>query len=193
MRSWLKWGLPLALVVLLGAAGGGVLLAQNVYGDSAGGPQEMQPVHPADPVATPITSPLGIKYTADAAAHPDQPTIQLLLDNHFNSINSRSYDLWKSTVVSSKWAELPYPKWMAAYDTTEDMDWTVQRIDPGPDGSLLVLLTFISTQDLSDAPAQLREKCVTWNVVYPLIVEGRNFRLDTSKLPNSALLGPCKQ
>ena len=31
MRSWFKWGLPLASVVLLGAAGGGVLLAENVY------------------------------------------------------------------------------------------------------------------------------------------------------------------
>ncbi|MFI0463722.1 hypothetical protein ACH347_06545 [Saccharopolyspora sp. 5N102] len=190
MRSWLKWGIPLAIVVLLGAAGGGVLLSQYVYRDT-----------PADQLSSTTTEPgsgmtstLGIVYTPDAAAHPDLPTVQDLLDNHFRSINDKNYDRWKSTVVRSKWLELPKDKWMANYDTTRDFDWTVHRIDPGPDGSLLVMLTFRSNQALEDAPAQAKSTCVTWNVVYPLVLDEmrQGLRLDTSKLPNSALFKPCE-
>jgi hypothetical protein len=184
----LKWGLPLAVVVLLGAAGGGVLLAQYVYRD----PLAQSHSEPPSQQTATVKSPFGITYTADAAAHPDQKAVQFLLDNHFRSINGRSYDLWKSTVVPAKWQELPEDKWFESYGTTEDLDVTVQRIDPGPDDSLLVMLTFMSTQAKEDAPPQLPEECVLWNVVYPLVAEtGTDLRLDTSKLPNSALLHQC--
>ncbi|MEV0705505.1 hypothetical protein AB0I53_47395 [Saccharopolyspora sp. NPDC050389] len=190
MRSWLKWGIPLAIVVLLGAAGGGVLLSQYVYRDAFLAQRSDASPEPDGK----ITSPLGIVYTPDAAIHPDQPNVQALLDNHFRSINDRSYDLWKSTVVPSKWLELPKDKWVDSYGTTRDFGWTVQRIDPGPDGSLLVMLTFMSNQAPEDAPPQAKSTCVTWNVVYPLVLDEtrQGLRLDTSKLPNSALFKPCK-
>jgi hypothetical protein len=188
VRSWLKWGLPLAIVVLLGAGGGGVLLAQYVYRDPLTRSQSQPPGERTET----IKSPFGITYTADAASHPDQKVVQYLLDNHFRSINGRSYDLWKSTVVPAKWSELPEDKWFESYGTTEDFDVTVQRIDPGADDSLLVMLTFMSRQAIENAPPQLPEECVLWHVVYPLVAEtGIDLRLDTSKLPNSALIHPC--
>ncbi|MEU5848724.1 hypothetical protein [Saccharopolyspora shandongensis] len=190
MRSWLKWGIPLAIVVLLGAAGGGVLLSQYVYRDTALAQR-------ADVTPEPGgggRSPWGIVYTAGAAAHPDLAAVQALLDNHFRSINEKNYDLWKSTVVRSKWLELPKDKWTTSYDTARDFELTVHRIDPGPDGALLVMLTFRSNQAIEDAPAQAKSTCVTWNVVYPLVLDetGQGLRLDTSKLPNSALFKPCE-
>ncbi|MGW3470153.1 hypothetical protein ACWDKQ_17215 [Saccharopolyspora sp. NPDC000995] len=190
MRSWFKWGLPLASVVLLGAAGGGVLLAENVY------PRTLsQQNSQGSQLADSVKSPIGIVYTPDAAASPDLTGVQSLLDLHFSSINERNYDRWKSTVVPEKWRELPKDKWFDSYDTTHDFGWTVHRIDQGADGSLLVMLTFMSTQGLEDAPPQLKATCVAWNVVYPLVLDdaGRSFRLDTSKLPNSALLDYCNQ
>ncbi|MBB5152904.1 hypothetical protein [Saccharopolyspora phatthalungensis] len=192
MRSWLKWGLPLAIVVLLGAAGGGMLLAQYVYRDPSSQPLDQT----SPPAVQTVKSALGIIYTPDAAAHPDRQTVQLLLDDHFRSINMKSYDLWKSTVVPAKWRELPREKWFDNYGTTRDFDWTVQRIDPAPDKSLLVLLTFRSNQAKEDAPPELPETCVTWNVAYPVVVDpetGNGLRLDTSKLPNSALFRRCQQ
>ncbi|MCI2421457.1 hypothetical protein MOQ72_28885 [Saccharopolyspora sp. K220] len=190
MRSWLKWGLPLALVVLLGAAGGGVLLAQYVYRD----PQSQQQPSTLGQPAAAVTSPLGIVYTSDAAAHPDYQAVQALLDQHFDSINRQQYERWQDTVVPAKWKELPKGEWLNAYDTTRDEGWTVQRIDPGPDDSLLVLLTFRSNQAIEDAPPQLKATCVLWNVVYPVVVDAgtsSGLRLDTGKLPNSALFRRC--
>ncbi|MGP4016474.1 hypothetical protein [Saccharopolyspora sp. 5N708] len=189
MRSWLKWGLPLAVVVLLCAAGGGVYLARYVYRD-AQAQQQRQP----NPLAAPVTSPLGIVYTPDAVAHPDHQAVLALLDQHFDSINKADYDRWKDTVVPAKWQELPRDEWLRDYDTTHDSEWTVQRIDPGPDDSLLVMLTFRSNQGIEDAPPQLPATCVIWNVVYPLVPDdgtSSGLRLDTSKLPNSALLRRC--
>ncbi|GAA0532897.1 hypothetical protein GCM10011581_17660 [Saccharopolyspora subtropica] len=185
MRSWFTWGLALSVVVLLAAVGGGVLLAREVY--------SVPPVEQPQSQAQSIRSPLGITYSADAAAHPDFAQIDLLLGNHFNSINTKSYDLWKSTVVPSKWDELPEQRWRQSYGSTEDRQMMVHRIERGPDDSLLVMLTFMSTQDKSQAPPQLRETCIVWNVVYPVVVYDRTLRLDTDKLPNSALLDRCRQ
>ncbi|MER7082674.1 hypothetical protein [Saccharopolyspora kobensis] len=192
MRSWVKWGLPVSIVVLLAGAGGGVVLAENFYrGPERSGSTKFQPT---DEVVS-VTSPGGVDYTRGAAGHPDQQAVMVLLDNHFRSINDRDYDLWKSTVVESKWDELPEAKWNQAYGTTEDLDMKVHRIDPGPDGSLLAMLTFKSHQSPEDAPPDMPYRCLEWNLVYPMVItdSGRSLRLDTSKLPNSALRAACQE
>ncbi|GAA4613832.1 hypothetical protein [Saccharopolyspora hordei] len=194
MRSWVKWGLPVSIVVLLAGAGGGVVLADQVYREPVRGNVPEVPPETAEP-AVAVESPGGVKYTAGAAQHPDQRAVMVVLDNHFRSINTRNYDLWKSTVVPSKWAELPKDKWMRDYGSTEDLDMTVHRIDTGPDGSLAVLLTFKSFQEVEHAPANVPSTCLEWNLVYPMVLDesGRSLRLDTSKLPNSALVQECRE
>ncbi|WP_139274121.1 hypothetical protein [Saccharopolyspora flava] len=189
MRSWLKWGIPLAVVVLLAAGGGGVLLAQNVYDTERD--QRVLAVQGA-PAQQGVVSRSGVEYTPDAAAYPDQRIIEGLLDNYFDGINRKNYELWKSTVPPSKWRELPQSKWTEAYDTTRDYEIKVHRIDPGQDRSALVMLSFKSEQSLEDAPPQVKATCVAWNVVYPVVVdEHGNAVLDISKLPNSAIAERC--
>ncbi|MER7011547.1 hypothetical protein ABT324_08990 [Saccharopolyspora sp. NPDC000359] len=192
MRSWVKWGLPVSVVALLAGAGGGVVLAEQVYREPV---PTNAPSQPAGDPGWAVRSVEGVLYTTGAVEHPDQREVQKLLDNHFRSINTRDYDLWKSTVVPSKWDELPRDKWSEAYDSTEDIDIVVHRLDPGPDGALLALLTFKSIQDPRDAPPDMPYPCLEWNLVYPMVVtdSGRSLRLDTSKLPNSALRRPCEQ
>ncbi|MDA3629520.1 hypothetical protein [Saccharopolyspora oryzae] len=188
MRSWVKWGLPVSVLALLAGGGGGVLLAETYYREPAR-PQAEQ----GEDVAQSVESPEGVVYMPGALEHPDQREVQRLLDDHFRSINTRNYDLWKSTVVRSKWDELPKAKWLTAYGTTDDLDIAVHRIDPGPDGSLLALLTFKSYQTPDAAPPDMPVGCLDWNLVYPMVVDesGKSLRLDTSKLPNSALRKPC--
>ncbi|MDI2031667.1 hypothetical protein QFW96_23770 [Saccharopolyspora sp. TS4A08] len=187
MRSWLKWGIPLAVVVLLAAGGGGVLLAQNVYY----GERPRATSNGVSPQRG-LVSRSGVEYTPDAAAFPDQRIIEGLLDNYFDGINRKNYELWKSTVPPSKWRELPQSKWTEAYDTTRDYEIKVHRIDPGQDRSALVMLSFKSEQSLEDAPPQVKATCVSWNVVYPVVVdENGNAVLDISKLPNSAIAERC--
>ncbi|TWF91679.1 hypothetical protein [Saccharopolyspora dendranthemae] len=190
MRTWLKWGIPLAVVVLLAAGGGGVLLAQQVYDDQYG--QRDQGVVPVPGTLQKKVSRSGVEYAPDAAAYPDQKIIEGLLDNYFDGINRKNYELWKSTVPPSKWRELPQSKWTDAYDSTRDLEMKVHRIDPGQDRSAIVMLSFKSEQDLEDAPPQLKAECVHWDVVYPVVVdENGNAVLDISKLPNSAIMTPC--
>ncbi|MDA3648927.1 hypothetical protein LZ318_26140 [Saccharopolyspora indica] len=193
MRSWVKWGLPVSVVVLLAGAGGGAVLADGLYRGPTRSVSTTKFESTDEVVA--MNSPGGVAYTQGAAQHPDQQSVMLLLDNHFRSINDRDYDLWKSTVVESKWDELPEAKWRDAYGSTTDLDMKVHRIDPGPDGSLLAMLTFRSHQDVEAAPPDMPYRCLEWNLVYPMVVidSGRSLRLDTSKLPNSALRAACQE
>lgn len=193
MRSWLKWGIPLAVVVLLAAGGGGVLLAQQVYyGERESRSPGIESAPGVVGVAQQKVSRSGVEYSPDAAAYPDQRIIEGLLDNYFDGINRRNYELWKSTVPPSKWRELPLNKWNDDYGSTTDFDMKVHRIDPGQDRSALVMLSFKSDQDIADAPPQAKARCVQWDVVYPVVVdEAGNAVLDISRLPNSATAVPC--
>ena len=191
VRSWLKWGIPLSVVVFLAAgAGGGAVLARFLA--SGEGDQRAHGVPSVRADQQPVVSRSGVEYSPDAAAYPDQRIIEGLLDNYFDGINRKNYELWKSTVPPSKWRELPQSKWFDAYDSTRDRDVQVHRIDPGQDRSALVMLSFKSEQDLEDAPPQVKARCVQWAVVYPVVVdENGNAVLDISKLPNSAIAVPC--
>ena len=183
-HSWLKWGVPIAVLVLLAAGAGGVA-AQRFY--------------PGDPV--PISLPgipaeensefATIELTPDAQAHPDHEDVSWTLRMHFNAINTRRYETWKATVVAAKQQQLPEDKWLEEYSTTRDAAIKVHRIEPGPKDSLRILMTFVSTQNPDDAPAGLKASCLRWRVVYPMVVDSGAFRLDTSSLPGSALAVPC--
>lgn len=180
-RTWLKRVFPAVVAVLLvGVAGG--LLARSAYRTSAGAPEQTS--------STPPSS--GITFSPDAATHPDHERVRWLLETHFNAINFRQYDTWKTTVVPEKWQELPRDKWMREYRTTRDSDIVVHRIEPGDGNSLQVLLTFTSTQDPADAPAELPLACVRWQVVYSLVDAPAGIRLDTSKLPGNTLVSRCE-
>ncbi|WP_344131670.1 hypothetical protein [Saccharopolyspora halophila] len=185
--GWLKWGIPLGLVVLLAAAFGGAVLAQREYGAAAASAERSGD----EPVEDRISR-SGVAYSPDAAAYPDQRIIEGLLDNYFDSINHKNYELWRSTVPPSKWKELPKGQWHEAYDSTRDYDIRVDRIDPAKDRSALVMMSFKSEQDLEDAPPEVKSRCVQWNVVYPVVLSGNgSAQLDISKLPNSSIAAPC--
>lgn len=180
-HPWLVRGVPAAVVVLLVAAATGfaVRMARSDSPLPADGPRSPAPVSPV------------VEFSQDAFQYPDSARVRQVLQLHFDSINFKSYDQWRATVVEAKKQELPEPKWRDEYATTRDSEIVVQRIEPAPDKTLRVLLSFKSAQDLADAPSQLREPCVHWHVVYPLVREDRVLRLDTGRLPGSSLLSEC--
>lgn len=146
---------------------------------------------PASTSATePPTAPEGIQLSGDARSHPDHETVRWLLQTHFDAINFRRYDTWKTTVVTAKHLELPEGKWYSAYGSTRDSHVRVHRIESGVDDSLRVLLSFTSRQDPQDAPDQSSE-CLRWQVVYSLVQDSAGLRLDTSRLPGSFRYTPC--
>lgn len=181
-RSW-KWAIPLAVLVLLAAAGGGVL-ARQVYRAEA----ESAPHNPG---AGPQGSSGLVRFSQAAAEHPDRDVVSDLLERYFTAINHRDYAGWKSTVTPEKWEELPPDKWDEEYASTRDKGVRVHRVETGANGILRVQLSFTSHQDPNDAPPQLPQSCVRWWVVYPLVPEDDGLRINTSGLPGSALVGRC--
>lgn len=183
--SWLKWGAPLVVLVFAAATAGGVALRTH-YGnaDTAG------VTEPATPPATAPAAPGRIEFSADANAHPDHETVRWLLETHFNAINFRRYDTWKTTVVAAKQRELPQNKWFREYASTQDSDIRVHRIESGAKDSLRVLLTFTSVQDPEDSPDKA-SGCLHWRVIYPLVQDSGGLRLDTSRLPGSFRYTRC--
>lgn len=183
-HSWLKWGVPIAVIMLL-AAGVGGLAAQRYYVEPTGVPGIAGGMsQQSDQLANP-------EFTPDAEAHPDSADIRWTLQMHFNAINMRRYETWKATVVEEKQRQLPEGKWQQEYATTRDAAVKVHRVEPGPKDSLRILMTFVSTQDPHDAPPGLESSCLRWSVVYPMVVDAGGFRLDTNSLPGSALAVRC--
>lgn len=189
-NPWLKWGVPLAIVVLVAAALSG-LAGRSFYedGNASAAPPDGASPSGTEPV-TPPAQPGSIVLTEDASEHPDHETVRWVLQTHFDAINFHRYDTWKTTVVAAKQAELPEEKWKREYASTRDSDIVVHRIESGADDSLRVLLTFTSRQDPEDSPDGL-SPCVRWRVVYPLVQESGGMRLDTGRLPGSSRYNQC--
>lgn len=186
-RVWLKVGAPTTLLVLVAAVGGG-LAAQRIYPDAAADSVEQMFRAPAP---DPAPAPQQVTLSPAAQRHPDHAQVVDLLDAHFASINAMDYAAWKPTVVPEKWEELPEQEWRQEYASTQDSFVRVHRIEPGLDDSLRVQLTFQSRQDPEHAPPQLPERCVQWSVVYSLVTDGPQYRLDVTGLSGSALVSEC--
>lgn len=186
-RPWLTWGLPIAVLVLLAAATGGVAI-RTLYASPDGSAQPPPPATPPGPVEEP-GSPV-VELSPGAMGHPDHQTVRVLLQTHFDAVNVRRYDTWKTTVVSARQQQLPKSKWFAEYESTHDGNIKVHWIESGPDDSLRAMLSFTSVQDPADAPPSMPEPCLRWRVVYPLVQDSGGLRLDTG-LPGSALFDKC--
>lgn len=113
-----------------------------------------------------------VTISFDAARHPSGPGIKAQLQRHFDAINSRDYETWRSTVVEKRAALLPEARWREAYASTTDGTIHIDRIDPAdagaPEGSLVVRLRFVSTQNLSDAPEKAKSPRVCWLNSWPM-------------------------
>lgn len=151
---------------------------------------------PADSSAAPTSGskvpqpgPQDVRFTQDAADHPQFGKVKQLLQNHFDSINDQNYAKWKNTVTKTRVQEQPQPEWKDAYQSTKDGNILLYRIDAAPQGRLRVLVSFTSVQDPDKAPLDLKEACIDWRVVLPLTKEDDSWRIDVS----SEATGPLKE
>jgi hypothetical protein len=167
-----RWFTP-ALTIVLGAllvVGGAAAIASR----SAAG---------LAPFATPRAVPTQgagsgeVELSADAAGHPAAEAVRAQLQRHFDAINTRDYAAWRTTVVQQRWERLGEDEWRAAYASTRDGTIRIDRIDPltatgstadtATDG-LLVRVRFVSTQNVEDAPPDLRVPRICWRSTLPM-------------------------
>jgi hypothetical protein len=171
------WMLPVLAVLVVGA---GAVAGLGVR-ELSGRPAAAGPSATAAPTTTQHEPPPGpgtVELSQDAAAHPQANPIRALLQRHFDAINNRDYAAWASTVVTSRARQMPEPTWQADYATTRDGSILVHRIEPSPEGTI-VLLSFTSTQDPAQAPLSLPgSTCTNWWVSYRIVTERNQPRID---------------
>jgi hypothetical protein len=129
-----------------------------------------------------------VQLSEYAATHPAAEEVATQLQNHYDAINGRDYEMWRTTVVPARAEALPEADWRDAYATTRDGMIRVDRIDPAPDDGLLVRVRFVSTQAVEDAPPDLRAPRICWRSTLPM--RGAPPRIDVTGGGSSAR-GAC--
>lgn len=175
-----RWLLPVLIVVVSLMVGGG-LLARELYRVPDPEPNAILalPSSTTRPLAQ-QPGPGTVELTPDAAAHPQHEVIRELLQTYFDSINSRDYDQWKTTVTKARIQAKSRQSWLQDYQSTKDGSILVYRIDAVSDQDLRVLVGFTSVQDPADAPDELSEaSCVHWKLTLPVTLESGRWKVDT--------------
>lgn len=119
-----------------------------------------------------------VRVTGTATGNPSAPSIAQLLDRHFAAINARNYDGWADTVVLRRAQDQPRDRWVRAYRSTVDQSVVVENISATSTG-LAAQLSFVSIQDLDDAPADLRAQRICWSSTWPLVCAADGMRIGT--------------
>jgi hypothetical protein len=119
---------------------------------------------PATPgvVGTGLVQVTGAATTAPAAAG-----VAVLLDRHFTAINQHDFAGWSTTVSGRRVTDQSRRRWESDFRSTSDSAVVVSAIKSTSAG-LLVDLTFVSTQDTADAPADLPVTRICWSSRWPI-------------------------
>ncbi|MCR3719186.1 MULTISPECIES: hypothetical protein [Prauserella salsuginis group] len=176
-----RWLVPVLVAVVALTVGGG-LVAREVYQSPS---RTSRPAAPATSAAPNSVEPADqpgptrVQLTSDAAAHPDAKVVRGVLQNYFDAINRRDYDLWVTTVVAERAALQSEQEWRENYRSTQDGSIRVYRIEAAPDDGLTALLGFTSLQDAADAPDDLQSDCIRWRLAFPLTKAEGDWRIGT--------------
>ncbi|GAB3470218.1 hypothetical protein [Actinophytocola sediminis] len=180
----------------------GGLLARQWYEDPGpGAPDAVLPSESSVPIEEQPGSRL-VQGTSDAIAHPLYETLREVLQAHFDAINTRDYESWAGTVAEHRVTSQPKDTWLENYRSTQDGNIVVYRIElavaedeteaEGEDTvAARVLMNFTSVQDLADAPPELREECIHWNVVLPMVREDDTWKIDSGIAASSPQHEAC--
>ena len=166
-------------VVIVAAAGGYFVRELYQQPPAQVAVQEQEPAPSS--AAVPLDKQPGsgqVKARHDFAEHPLQGAIWPMLQGPFDSINARDYDKWRTTVTRQRAATFPEGTWRQDYRSTKDGSILVHRIDSAPNGRLRVMVSFTSTQDVTDAPPELPKACIRWRIVLPLTKEDNRWKID---------------
>ncbi|MQA12132.1 MAG: hypothetical protein GEU98_27080 [Pseudonocardiaceae bacterium] len=166
------------LLVVLAVTVTAAILARNWYGepDGASAGTGIDAGESSVPGGEP--GPSAVRLTSDARAHPLGENVRRLLSDYFAAINKRDYERWTRTVTTDRVQSLTEQQWLDNYETTKDGSIRVYRIESAPGNTLRVLLGFTSTQDRSQAPADLPVGCIRWRLSLPVAKEAGQWKID---------------
>lgn len=182
--------LPVLVLLVVGLGVGAGYGVRELSARSGPQPTTSQPTPGPTTTASPIEVPgsRSVQLAADALTDPSSAAIQALLQRHFDAINNKDFEAWRSTVTRQRASAYPKEQWQREYGSTADGSIVVHRIEPTVTGSV-VLISFTSTQDRELAPNQLSD-CLHWRVSYAVVVERGELRLAQSA-PEASQFEAC--
>jgi hypothetical protein len=184
-----RWLVP-AVVVITGAAVAAGMVGRTFYSR----PEEAKgsPVVPSSSVAGPMPGSSEVRLSPDTFTHPDRITIQAVLQKYFDAINSRDFAGWVEVVSARRASQAVEKTWRAAYETTQDGGMVVQRVESDVVARRLrVLISFVSTQDVAKAPVAMPEPCIRWKVVYVMVWEAGELKVDEAPENRTPQMEKC--
>lgn len=185
-----RWLVP-AVVVITGAAVAAGMVGRTIYSRPAEAKGE--PVVPASSVSgAALPGIREVRLSPDSFTHPDRTAVQRVLQKYFDSINARDFAGWRGVVSARRASQAVEKTWLAAYETTQDGGVVVQRVESDVVARRLrVLISFVSTQDVSKAPVALPEGCIRWRVVYVMVWEGGELKVDEAPENRTPQMEKC--
>jgi hypothetical protein len=173
-RSTLTWLIPITLLVAVCALVGG-LIARQLYATSKPVDVKQPPAAPSTPVATSDQNngdnTVSVNYSEFAKSDPNFDPVRKAIQSYFNAINKRDFAKWRQVMIPAVAAQQTQADWTKGFNTTVDKDMFVYRIEATEKGAD-VFGSFTSTQDVADAPKDLKEPCIRWNMVWPMEKSG---------------------
>lgn len=191
VRGQQRWLVPVVIVVAALAFAGG-MVGRRLYSRPPAEPATPPVVAPStvtsagDPPGSPT-----VRLTKDASDHPRHRAVRDLLQRYFDAVNAKEYQDWRGTVTQGFAAAKPISEWLHSFRTTRDGSVVVYRIESAGHGELRVLLSFVSTQNVQDAPQDFRHHCIRWRVVFPLELERAEWRIAADKAGSAPRHDTC--
>ncbi|MCE3553829.1 hypothetical protein LWC33_20525 [Pseudonocardia sp. RS11V-5] len=128
-----------------------------------------------------------VELSLDALGHPQHLAVRERLQAYFDAINAHDHAAWAATVTPERVAAQPAETWLAGVRSTQDGTIRVDRIEDAPDG-VRALVRFTSTQDVADAPADLKVGRICWRSALPMTGPGLAIG---AGVPGGTLSQPC--
>jgi hypothetical protein len=140
---------------------------------SAAAPSAPPTTSPAEPAASPDTVQVSSDVTSQYAND-----VQALFQRYFDSINNKDYAGYAATMLHPMSQET----FSTGYLTTHDSMAAITGIQPSGADSVMASVSFTSTQDPSNAPAQLRVPRICWGVQWAVtnLSSGSGGQIDVS-------------
>jgi hypothetical protein len=178
MKGVIAGAVALAVVALAALAGAWVAGGRSF---EAGAPGGAPPAVPASGAGSTT-----VTVSADAAAHPSGLAVATRIQAYFDAVNAHDHAAWAAVVTPERVAAQSEEDWLAGVRSTHDGTIRVDRIESTGDGPL-ALVRFTSTQDVADAPADLRVGRICWRTALPLTGD---LRIAPAR-PGATLSQPC--
>jgi hypothetical protein len=144
------------------------------------------------PSFTPTLPPQPALVQVDSTVSPTTAAaVQPLFTRYYSAINTKDFATWSTTVTSSRLKEQSETQWRQGYQSTQISNVTITSVTAGNGDGSRVSVTFTSTQDVAEAPPDLKVPRICWSLVTTVVYLGGPQQVIGSQVPGSVTKTAC--